>query len=332
MDDAKAAETFLPAARAALEAFPIAPTRLDFVNVSENVTFKVTDEAGEHFVLRLHRPWYHTHERLKGERVWTRALTAAGVSVPQGVMTHDGEDYVRVAVELLGEQRWAGLARWIEGKVLFGIVEAETDPDAIAGCFERLGAIMAALHNQAAGWTPPASFERHALDADGLVGETPFWGPFWEHPMFTPAERDLMLAVRHRIHATLSRLGRDPATFSLIHADLHPGNVLIDGERVAVIDFDDAAFGWHLYDFAVALVFYQDHAHFAAFRDACLRGYARLRPLPDDVVGLLPMFLLVRRLVQIGWINARPELGEWSEMRARKAQLVARAEAFEPPC
>jgi len=332
MDDAQATETFLPAARAALEAFPIAPARLAFVNVSENVTFKVTDEAGERFVLRLHRPWYHTHERLKGERVWTRALTAAGVSVPQGVMTRDGEDYVRVAVEALDEQRWAGLARWIEGQVLFGIVEAETDPAAIAGHFERLGEIMAALHNQAAGWTPPASFERHALDADGLVGETPFWGPFWDHPMFSPAERDLMLAARGKIHAALSRLGRDPAAFSLIHADLHPGNVLIDGDRVAVIDFDDAAFGWHLYDFAVALVFYQEHAHFADFRDACFRGYSRLRPLPDDVVRFLPMFLLVRRLVQIGWINARPELPEWSEMTARRTRLISRVEAFEPPC
>jgi Ser/Thr protein kinase RdoA (MazF antagonist) len=332
MDDAEAAETFLPAARAALEAFAVAPARLSFVNVSENVTFKVTDEAGEDFVLRLHRPWYHTHERLRGERVWTRALTAAGVSVPQGVTTRDGEDYVRVTVAALGEQRWAGLARWIEGTVLFRVIEAETDPEAIEGQFERLGAIMAGLHNQASGWTPPASFERHALDADGLMGETPFWGPFWDHPTFTPGERDVMLRTRDRIHAALSRYGCEPATFSLIHADLHPGNVLVDGDRVAVIDFDDAAFGWHLYDLAVALVHRWDNAHFADLRDACLRGYRRLRPLPDNVVGLLPMFLLIRRLVQVGWINARPELAAWDELTARKAQLVSRVEAFEPPC
>ena len=57
-----------------------------------------------------------------------------------------------------------------------------------------------------------------------------------------------------------------------------------------------------------------------------------MRPLPDDVVRLLPMFLLIRRLVQIGWINARPELSEWSEIPARRAKLVARVEGFEPPC
>jgi Ser/Thr protein kinase RdoA (MazF antagonist) len=336
VDDVEAAETFLPAARAAIGAFPIAPARLDFVNVSENVTFRVTDDEGRDFVLRLHRPWYHTLERLKGERVWTRALTAAGVSVPEGVPTKGGDDYVRVAVEALGEQRWAGLARWIEGRVLFGVVEAETDPAAIEGHFERLGAIMAALHNQAAGWAPPASFERHALDADGLMGgpgdEPPFWGPFWDHPMFSPAERALMLETRDSIHAALVRYGRDPASFSLIHADLHPGNVLIDDERLAVIDFDDAAFGWHLYDFAVALVFYQDHAHFAGFRDACLRGYARVRPLPHDVVRLLPMFTLIRRLVQIGWLNARPELPERSDLEQRRDEIIARVRSFEPPC
>ena len=336
MDDAEAAKVFLPAAREALEAFPIAPARLDFVNVSENVTFRVTDEAGEDFVLRLHRPWYHTHERLKGERVWTRALAAAGVAVPDGVTTRDGDDYVRVAVEPLGEQRWAGLARWIEGRVLFDVVEGETDPAAIEAHFERLGAIMAALHNQAADWTPPVSFQRHALNADGLMGaptgEPPFWGPFWDHPMFTSAERTLMLATRERIHAALTRYGIGPATFSLIHADLHPGNVLIDGDHLAVIDFDDSAFGWHLYDLAVALVFYQTHAHFTRFRDACLRGYAAVRPLPDDVVRLLPMFLLIRRLVQIGWLHARPELPEWSGLRARKVALLDGAEAFEAPC
>jgi Ser/Thr protein kinase RdoA (MazF antagonist) len=336
MDDVEAAKAFLPAAREALEAFPIAPTRLDFVNVSENVTFRVTDAAGDDFVLRLHRPWYHTVERLKGERVWTRALAQAGVSVPQGVTTKGGDDYVRVDVEPLGEQRWAGLARWIEGRVLFGIVEAETDPAAIEGHFERLGAIMAALHNQAAGWAPPASFERHALDADGLMGaptgEPPFWGPFWDHPMFSPAERALMLSTRDSIHAALTRFGRDPAIFSLIHADLHPGNVLIHRDHLAVIDFDDAAFGWHLYDLAVALVFYEDHAHFAGFRDACLRGYGAVRPLPDDVVGLLPMFLLIRRLVQVGWLHARPELPEQRDLQKWKKVNLPKVEAFEPPC
>jgi Ser/Thr protein kinase RdoA (MazF antagonist) len=336
MDDREAEEGFLPAALTALASFAIAPAKIAFVNVSENVTFRVTDEDGQDFVLRLHRPWYHTIERLKGERAWTRALAVAGVAAPQGVRTRTGEDYVSVAVEFLGERRWAGLAHWIDGEVLFDIVDAEPDPVANELHFERLGAIMAALHNQASGWTPPPLFERHSLNADGLMGgpegEAPFWGPFWEHPMFSPAERVLILETRDRLHAALVRYGRNSATFSLIHADLHPGNVLIDGQRLAVIDFDDAAFGWHLYDLAVALLFYQDHAHGPRFVDACLRGYARVRTLPDDVVRLLPMFFLIRRLVQIGWLNARPELPDRTDLAQRRDEIITRVRAFEPPC
>ena len=48
---------------------------------------------------------------------------------------------------------------------------------------------MAAMHNQASAWQPPAGFKRHALDADGLMGEAPFWGPFWEHRSSRRGER-----------------------------------------------------------------------------------------------------------------------------------------------
>jgi len=107
--------------------------------------------------------------------------------------------------------------------------------------------------------------------------------------------------------------------------------VLIDGDHLAVIDFDDAAFGWHLYDLAVALVFYDEHPHFTGFRDACLRGYGAVRPPPEGAVRWLPMFWLIRRLVQVGWLQARPELPERDDLKGRKGAILAMVEAFEPP-
>jgi Ser/Thr protein kinase RdoA (MazF antagonist) len=333
MDRAAAQAAFLPAARAALEAFPIEPATIAFANLSENVTFRVTDARdGATYVLRLHRPWYHGLEALKAERVWTRALAASGVAVPEPVTTRDGQDYVQVAVAATGERRHAGLARWIEGKVLAEAMADGGGGRAAEGHFERLGAMMAAMHNQASAWTPPAGFVRHAVDADGLMGEAPFWGPFWDHPVLSPAERSLLLATRDRLRAALIRYGRDPATFSLIHADLHPGNVLIDGERLAVIDFDDTAFGWHLYDLAVALRAYDDDADYPLYRDACLRGYCRVRRLPTGALELLPMFLLIRALAQLGWMHQRPELPPPPNLRDMKALIVAAAEGFTEPC
>jgi Ser/Thr protein kinase RdoA (MazF antagonist) len=329
MDRAAAEAAYLPAAAEALRAFPIRVGEVAFVTISENVTFRVTDaEDGERFVLRLHRPGYHSFEALSSERIWTRALAQAGIGVPPPVNAVDGRDYVPVAIEATGERRWAGLARWIDGQILGDVVSAEPDMSAIEGHFGRLGALLGVMHNQASAWTPPPAFTRHALDEHGLMGEAPFWGPFWDHTILSPGERTLLLATREKLHAALIRLGKAPETYGVIHADLHPGNVVIDGERLAVIDFDDAAFGWHHYDLAVALVFYQDHANFAGFRDALIAGYRAVRPLPEAAVGLLPMFLLVRNLVQMGWLHQRPEIATPADYAAAKASIVERAERF----
>jgi Ser/Thr protein kinase RdoA (MazF antagonist) len=329
---AEAERAYRPAALRALVAFGVTPADLRFVHWSENVTFRVTDQRdGAPLVLRLHRPWYHDIAALRSEHLWTRALVQAGIAAPEPLLTPAGESFAQVEVAATGEQRWAGLARWMDGELLGDVVARETDNAANAGHFARLGAIMAAMHEQATGWTPPAGFQRHALDADGLMGTEPFWGPFWDHPIFSATERDMLLDMRDRLHAALTRYGKPIRTFSLIHADLHPRNVLIDGARAAVIDFDDSGFGWHQYDLAVALVTYQDHPGFGAFRDACIAGYRRVRSISDADLALLPMFLLIRDMAQMGWFHQRPELPPPAVLPRIKARICARIVDFQPP-
>src|SRR5580692_10014141 len=119
MDNAEAERVFTPAAVEALKAFPLEPERIELVALSENVTFRVTDrQDGAAYVLRLHRPGYHTPQALESERVWTRALAEAGVAVPIALTTRAGADYVSVEVEALGQQRQAGITHWIEGDLL----------------------------------------------------------------------------------------------------------------------------------------------------------------------------------------------------------------------
>jgi Ser/Thr protein kinase RdoA (MazF antagonist) len=328
----EAERAYAPAALHALAAFGVEPAELRFVHLSENVTFRVTDgRDASRLVLRLHRPWYHDIAALRSERLWIRALVKAGIAAPEPLLTLAGEDFAQVEIAATGERRWAGLARWVEGELLANVVAGETDSAANARHFAQLGSIMAAMHDQATSWEPPAGFRRHAVDADGLMGPEPFWGPFWEHPIFSSAERDLLLGARDRLHAALTRYGKPARTFSLIHADLHPRNVLIHGTHAAVIDFDDAGYGWHLYDLAVALVGYQDHPDFVRFRDACIAGYRSVRMISNQDLALLPMFLLIRDMAQIGWFHQRPELPRAAALPRLKQRICAKAANFEPP-
>jgi len=175
MTDQAADARYAPAVADALAAFPIAVRAAELVHVSENLTWRVTDDVGRRYVLRLHRPGYHTLEELVSERVWIRSLDAAGIAVPQGIRTRTGEEYATVTLPETGERRHAGLAHWTEGEVLERVLAERAgslaDPALIGRWFGQLGALIAAMHNQASGWPAPPGFERHALDADGLMGQ-----------------------------------------------------------------------------------------------------------------------------------------------------------------
>jgi Ser/Thr protein kinase RdoA (MazF antagonist) len=323
-DDPKAAYT--PVAFDALHQFGIEPDELELVTVSENVTFKAI-ARNRAYVLRLHRPGYHDLAELESERLWIRALASHGIDVPSPVPASDGREYVRVHIPATSEDRYAGLAHWTDGDVLFDVLEGLDNAPAVEDYFGQLGNLVAAMHDQAATWAIPASFKRHSLDHDGLLGPRPFWGPFWEHPVFSADERRLVTRTRDHVRAMLVRFGKDRASFSLIHADLHAGNVVVHDDRLMVIDFDDAGFGWHAYDIAVALGHQRWHPLFRAMQPAFVEGYRRRRALPDNVLALVPTFLMVRDMAIIGWIGQRPELGR-KDVTAIKDRVCAQCERY----
>lgn len=329
MDKEAIDRTFTPAARAALESFPIDAVDLTLVSLAENVTFKVTDRAGSAYVLRLHRPGYHTLDELVSERAWIRGLAEAGIDVPSAVSARDGRDYVPVTIRATGEQRFAGMLRWTEGRLLSHVLAETRDDRMVEDYFAQLGALTAAMHNQASAWRPPPGFKRHALDSDGLMGETPHWGPFWEHRSLSAAERGLLLEARGRMHALLTRLSRAPSVYSLIHADMHPGNILVDGDRLVVIDFDDAGFGWHQYDIAVVLMYWQSRPNAAEIERAFLAAYRATRRVPDDALAAIPMFRLIRGMAGIGWFHQRPELMPSAVFEERKAWVLEQCAALQ---
>ena len=302
---------------------------IERVSISENIVFRVRAQDSGDYVLRLHRPGYHTLAELRSEQAWTAALRQAGVDAPAVVKTRNGDGYA--PVRLNGETRYAGMAEWVDGAPMGSVIDEALrtrKPDIACERFAALGAVMAAIHNHATTWPLPQDFTRHALDAGGFVGERPFWGRFWESPRLLPAERRRLTALRERLAPILGRFDKPPSSYSLLHADLHPGNIIVpeNGNGLHVIDFDDAGFGWHAYEFAVALHAYQDHPLFADFLAALLGGYRRIRPLADEVAAQVPLFLLVRSLASIGWTAARPEHERGGRSQALMALVDRTAE------
>ncbi len=294
----------MPAARTALAAFGVKPGSVRLAWHAENLTFDVTDARnGMRYALRLHRPGHNSFEELESEFVWVQALRDDGIPTPARQVNPSGRPYVEVLAA--DGHRYASLTQWIDGKLLSQVIAETSDPQTLRAHVGALGALMATMHNQAAAWRPPAGFVRRSLGREALVGDASL-AALEQHPDFTQDERARLRSALLRVREELSEYDGDARDFSLIHADLHLGNVITDGEALFVIDFDDAAWGYHLYDIACSLFPIGPEAY-----DACaaafLARYATLRTLPD-AIHLLPAFRLVRGLALIQWFGQRPKL------------------------
>lgn len=314
-------------ARQALKCWAFQVDTLELVSRSENVVFKCVTKAGSSYALRIHRPGYNSLAELHSELVWSKALRDAGINTPSHTPTRDGRDYAEVALEGTDQLHQVGVIEWFAGDSLAHLIE-HGDRNAGESYFTQIGETMAHIHNQAGAWTPPPGFVRRAWNAPGLVGPEPLWGKFWQLPQLDVEQAQLLQETRQVIFDVLVEYGESPAFYGLMHADLHPHNILVDRGRVQVIDFDDCGLGWHAYDVAVALYNYRDVDEFPRWRDALFDGYAGVRSLDQSLIDMLPLFFLVRSLVSLGWIHARPELANEKDMREGIVSAVRQARAY----
>ncbi len=247
----------------ALDAFPLPGARLRLIAHEENTTFRV-DSGGGAYLLRVHRPGKHPLGYVDSELSWLAALRRdTGLAVPEPVPASSGAITATVGAPGVPEERVCSVLRWQLGRRL----SAGARPVHLA----RLGSAMARLHEHVIGWERPAGFGRERWDAAGLFGGA------WE--MVPPAHRARWERVAGHVGELMARLGDDPATFNLIHADLHLDNVLFRDGTARLIDFDDCGFGHFVYDAAVALWELRGRADYPRWRDAFLAGYGAVRPL-----------------------------------------------------
>ncbi|RMD46400.1 MAG: homoserine kinase [Alphaproteobacteria bacterium] len=280
------------------------------VAARENAIWRLDLPGGRRAALRLHRPGYSSPAEIESELWWTARLAEAGFPCPAPLAAPDG----RLRVELPGPVE-ATAVTWLEGAPL-GAGAAPVPAAEMR--FHALGVLLADLHTRSDALALPAGFTRRRWDAEGLLGPAAHWGRFWTHPALDAAGRRLLLAARTLARERLA--AAEGLDFGLIHADALAENVLLrpDGS-LALIDFDDAGFGWRMYDLAVAGSQALGTAAWPARRDALLAGYATRRPLPAGAGGWFTLFAFCRAAASLGWTLPRlaPEDPAVATYRAR---------------
>jgi len=312
------------AAAAAAEAWGVRATAVEVISHTENVVCRVDRDTEAPLVLRLHRPGYNTRTELESEVVWVESLRSSGLSVPQQLPTTSGDHYIEV--EVAGERRLVGMIGWIDGRPVEDL-RSDDGSDVVAH-YRRAGELAAAIrvHNDA--WVAPDGFCRRRWDAEGLVGDSPVWGRFWDRDALSLEQRDLFTAARESLRERLGEISLGSDRFGMIHADLHLRNLMAEGDRLTMIDFDDAGWGYYVHELAVALHPAVGEPWFDEARSALLDGYTSVHPLAADEIDLLDVFLTVRALMIVSWLDDRPELEVHAYLPYMIDEAVAAAEQY----
>lgn len=271
---------------------------LRLVHVSENATYEAA-AADRRIFLRLHRTGYHSAAEIGSELAWLAALNAAAVTpcaVP--LSARDGS--------LLQTVRLDGVRRHL---VAFApIIGREPDPaDDLSAWFPQLGAITARLHRHARSWRRPPGFARKRWNVETILGPRPHWGNWRDAPGLDPEGSAILARLAADLAARLAAYGDAPGRFGLVHADLRLANLLIDGKRIVVIDFDDCGFSWWMYDFAAAVSFIEEDPRLPELARRWAEGYAAVAPLAPEDVAILPVLVMLRRLLLTAWIGSRAD-------------------------
>ena len=264
-------------------------TPLTLLNRSENETW-----AAGGLILRLHRQGYHTGSEIASELAWLTALqdlpglhTTRPIPGAQGLVTEIDGRYLVAFAPLPGQELRPGddLARW----------------------FAPLGEITARLHLHSRSWTAPEGFTRKRWDVETILGPQPHWGHWRQASGLDPRGEALLARATGELADRLTAYGTGPEVFGLIHADLRLANLMVDGDRLTAIDFDDCGFGWWAYDLAAALSFIETDPRLPELIAAWVEGYTRVAPLRPEDRAMIPALIFLRRVLLTAWLSTRAD-------------------------
>lgn len=233
------------------------------------------------YVLRFSHAEERSAETVQAEIAHVNALIANGIRAAKPVQSLTG-NYVESLVTSHGLFHAVAFEK-LPGEQLE--IEELTSEQ-----FVHWGQALGELHNGSTyseGWKPTrSSWEDHLAFVTAVL----------------PPSEEAALRTADSLKDQLLALPVNEQNFGLIHYDFELDNILWHEGQPGIIDFDDCAWYWFVADFALALgdlfegqldkvdLQNQSFRHFA-------EGYRRVRPISDDEVARIPLFVQLDHLV-----------------------------------
>lgn len=297
-------------AAAALERYPIEVGRCTRLPESYNVLYRIDAADGSRYALRIEAPErIHPDGVEEIELAWMAELAAEGVvPVPSVIPTLEGSRVVHASPPGSGERRICVLFGWVDGVSLRERMSREA--------LVHAGELSALLHERGGDRVAPPA---NVPVADRIA----YWRVGSDFGELTPTYGTLFVEAADRARATIDRLWRERLhPPRMLHGDFIPQNLIADGDRLVVLDFQDCFWGFEAQDLAITFAALRRFPEPDGLEQAFRAGYERVRPWPLDDRETLEALVAARRLHQVALALSLRREG-FAESVARNAAALA---------
>lgn len=244
--------------------------------------------SGRPYVLRISHSARRSADQVRAELDWVNYLAEHGASVCVPMRSNDGS---LVETFESGEQTLCAVVfEKAEGRY---IKRDNQTPAMTRNRGRLLGKIHALSKAYVSGEGRPQRF--HWYQEEDFADFEKFLGPGDS-------------GVARKFHELITRLRSFPTdreSYGLIHFDAHTGNMLFEGNRPTLFDFDDCAYDFFMADIAIplfyAVLFLPDKwkpiEYARGFLNEMFEGYSEHNSLDRRWLELIPLILKRREMI-----------------------------------
>jgi Ser/Thr protein kinase RdoA (MazF antagonist) len=279
--------SLLPLAQEIIDGYDLGECQIESINHEYNSTFKVTTANGEKYALRINVNSGRTLEQLRAEIFFVEHLLAnSNLKLPSPVVNRQGSPISSAFHVLLNQELHAVLFSWLEGE--------EPGDEPTLEQARATGVLMAKMHQATVGVSLPKEASLH-------TATDPLWKTedLISKSEFADANSQVLIVkALQRIQDVQTQLFETNQP-QLIHADVHPWNLMWNAGELAVFDFDDCVIGLPAQDVAVTVYYFDEQEHIDEF----LAGYTSVQPLPEVTEDQAEVLKLQRRLYLLNYLH-----------------------------
>jgi Ser/Thr protein kinase RdoA (MazF antagonist) len=309
--------------------YHISPQALSYLGggeeSSDGIVYEYDQDGLERVLKIMAFPHQDTKslQRIQSRLAFTRFMSEHGVDLVYPLPREDG---TLVASALSGEQVFiAFIMPKAEG------IHAKNEMWDAAFA-QRLGKLIGSMHRITKLYPPSQQVALNGSGEDDILG----WKQEWQY--FYDECSDSEIKARWvTIRERLDKLPIHSDAYGYIHNDPHFQNILVNGDRLVLLDFDVANYNWFMTDIAIvlqSLLFLKtggmnrpvkDAAQLRQFFTEFMHGYRSENDLADYWLEQIDLFISYRRILL--FVVSQDWLAEHSQVREKWKEMILN----EPP-